>query len=233
MLAIFNSPLGVLIASSGMIFSEWAKNNVRPFTGLRSSHLEGLTGALVSDESVFSVVESPLETTLGSETKTVTGGGINASSGLAEAIVVRAESFGRAIIPEFLILIIEDPFFETTSLIVAVKDKRSRFVFFRFSMMEVHADISLHGGGLRLEATGSPLNVVIFRDSVALKNFKIKVDIGVKRNWFTTKRSLSISITPSVMSWASKLSLSTCFKLRNSKIPTLENVGFTNGENLR
>lgn len=233
MLAVFNSPLGVLIASCGMVFREWVENNVGPFTGLVSCHLKGLSRVLVGNKSIFSVVESPLETTGGSKTKTVSGSGIDASSGFAESIIVRAESFGGAIIPELLILVIEDPFLKTTALVVAVKDKRSGFMFFRFSMMEVHADISLHSGGLRLEATGSPLNIVSFWSSVALNNLNIKVNIRVERNWFTSKRSLSVCITPSVVSWASNLSLSSLLELRNSKIPTLENFRFTNGENLR
>jgi hypothetical protein len=196
---------------------------------LSGGKLKSLTGFLISNKSAFSIVESPLVTTGLGKAKVVLGISDDASSSLVEAVVVRAESFGFAVVPEFLILVIEYPFFKTTSLVVAVEDERSGLIFFRLSVMKIHANISLHSGGLWLETTVSPLNVGVW-SSIALFNLKIKVNVRVERDWLTAERRLSVSITPDIVGWARDFSLGARLELRHSKVPTFEDVGFANRE---
>jgi hypothetical protein len=101
----------------------------------------------------------------------------------------------------------------------------------RLLVVEVEAVVRLHGGEFRLVSSGSPGKRI--GDSVAIFNIEIEMNIRVKRNWLTSERRLSESITPSVVSRASNSSLSTLLELRNSEIPTFEYFTSTKVENFR
>jgi hypothetical protein len=98
----------------------------------------------------------------------------------------------------------------------------------RLFIVEVEAVVWLHGGELGLFASGGPCERI--GDSVAILNINIKVDIGVKRDWLTSKRRLGESITPSVVSRTSESSLRSFLELRNGEIPTFENFTSTKVE---
>jgi hypothetical protein len=89
----------------------------------------------------------------------------------------------------------------------------------------------LHSGELGLLATSSPGKTI--RDSVAILNGDIEVNIRVQRDGLTSERRLSIGITPSVVSWAGDSGLGSLFELLESKIPALENFTSAKVENLR
>jgi len=98
-------------------------------------------------------------------------------------------------------------------------------------MMHVEADLLLHGGSSRLIATLNPLGVVL-GGSVALDNFELEPNVRVERDGLATEGSLSVSVTPSVVSGAGDGSLGALLELGHSKVPALEDLGLTDVEDL-
>jgi hypothetical protein len=100
-------------------------------------------------------------------------------------IRVVVDVLGAFLPEELLILIINDEFLETAALFFTVQYKRGRFVL-RFRIVQIEAVVWLHGSEFRLLSASSPGKAI--RNSVAVLNGNIEVDIRVKRDRLTTER---------------------------------------------
>lgn len=137
----------------------------------------------------------------------------------------------RALVPEeLLVLVIDDEFLKTAAGLLTVQNKRGGLMS-RLLVVQVEAVVRLHSGELGLLSTSSPGKTV--RDSVAILNVDIEVNIRVQWDRLTSERRLSEGITPSVVSWAGKSSLRSLLELLEGKIPTLPNFTSAKVEDLR
>lgn len=137
----------------------------------------------------------------------------------------------RALIPEeLLVLVINNKFLKTAAGLFTVQNKRGGLMS-RLLVVQVEAVVRLHGSELGLLATSSPGKTV--RDSVAIFDVDIEVNIRVQWDRLTSERRLSEGITPSVVSWAGKSSLGSLLELLEGKIPALEDFTSAKVENLR
>jgi hypothetical protein len=81
----------------------------------------------------------------------------------------------------------------------------------------MHASFGLHGGKIL-----NWLGKRSFRSMVALNDLNIEGDITVEWNWLTTKRSLSVGTSVSVVAWAVESSLGSLGELGDCEFPALE-----------
>lgn len=232
--AVLDSPLGELVRSLDVVLGEGSDDDVGPLAGLRGSHLEGKASLVGDLKSLLLIVEEDLVGVRGlAEDKSVLITNGEALGPRSAAIGLSAEEvLAEHVPPELLVCVIPDPLLEAAAAVrFAVEDERGALVLLRLSVVHVKADLLLHGGSSRLSATLSPLGVVL-RGSVALDNLELESHIGVERDGLTTERSLSVGVTPSVVSGAGDGSLGALLELGHSKIPALEDLRLANVEDL-
>lgn len=186
--AVFNMPFSVLLVTqfSLDVSDNRSSDDISPFLDIT------LGGNLIELESTFNlegVISHLIEETRGRRSiradKLISTIKLKISLTSIKTFRVVIDVL-RALIPvELLVLIINDEFLETASLLLAVQYERGRFVL-RFLVVQVEAIVRLHGGEFRLSATSSPGKRV--GNSVAVLNRDIEVDIRVKRNGLTSER---------------------------------------------
>lgn len=231
--AVLNSPLGKLVGSLDVVLGEGSDDDVGPLAGLGGSHLEGKASLVGDLKSLLLIVEEDLVGLVrGNELESVLLTNAEAlGSGTATVGKRAEEAIAEDVVPELLVLVIPDPFLETATVFVAVKDERGALVLLRLSVVHVEANLRLHGGSSRLIATLGPGGMLI-RGSVALFNAELESNIRVERDGLATEGSLSIGVTPNVVSGADDGSLGTLLELGHGKVPALEDLGLTDVEDL-
>lgn len=231
--AVLNVPLSVLlvIQFSFNVSNNRGSNNISPLLDVTlSGKLIELEASLDLESGISHLIEetrgvssiSAVEFLTLIERKVLLAS-VNTSRVVVDVL--------RALFPEeLLVLVVNNEFFETAVGFLTVQNERGRFVR-RLLVLQVEAVVRLHGCEFRLLSTGSPGETI--RNSVAINNIEVEVDIRVERDWLSSERRLGEGIAPSVVSWAGDSSLGSLFELLESKIPAGKNFTSAKVENLR